>query len=122
MVILDADKAAQFHLASDTVFQRIDILGILLDLLGVLGDLLLQDVDFVGVFCVQFFQDRLIAEVAAAFLHGFGDDTGDFVTGHGTAPFKGAVAHAFDDTFFSQVVQGFIRPVVFGDIGEAVSR
>ena len=84
--------------------------------------MLLQDIDFVGIFGVQFFQDRLVAKVATDFLHGFGDDTGDFVTGHGTAPFKGAVAHAFDDTFFSQVVQGFIRPVVFGDIGEAVSR
>lgn len=55
-------------------------------------------------------------------LHGFGDDTGDFVTGHGTATFKGAVAHAFDDAFFGQVIQGFIRPVVFGDIGETVGR
>lgn len=94
----------------------------MLNLLGVLGDLLLQDVDFVGIFGVQFFQDRLVTEVASAFLHGFGDDTGDFVAGHGAAAFKGTVAHAFDDAFFGQIVQGFIGPVVFGDIGEAVSR
>ena len=121
VVVLGAHEAVKLD-AVDFFFIFLDVLRVLFDLLRILGDLLLEDIDFIGVFSVQFFQDRLVTEVAAAFLHGFGDDAGHFVARHRAAAFEGAVAHAFDDAFFGQVIQSFIGPMVFGDIGETVGR
>ena len=115
VVVLDANKAIEFHLAGNAVLEIIDILRILVNLL-------LQRVDLARVLGGEFVEYGLVAKGAAAFLHGFGDDGGHLIARHGAATLEGTIPHTFNDALFGEVIECLVRPVVFRDIREAVSR
>lgn len=114
MIILRADKAVEID-AADFILEVFDVLRVLVYLM-------LQRVNLARVLGSEFIENSLITEGAAAFLHGLSDDGGHLIARHGTAALEGAVAHTLDDALFGEVIECLVRPVVFRDIREAVSR
>ncbi|CUP36830.1 Uncharacterised protein [Bacteroides xylanisolvens] len=121
-----------FNIDTDTAIPRSAVVAFILithtsvagpvnvaNLLFQIGNANAEVCEFVSIFAGEFVNGRLLLCIQLVFFcHEASYDLSQFVTGHVSFAFEGAVRITFYDALSRQVGYCLIRPVISGDIGE----